>query len=193
MRPVRLLAELLCRRYPGRVAYVLVAHKPAFFPEMWAAVAPSVQPWLLSKVRREPRPNIPAGLRTQTPSPRFTSLPHARHTLWVNRTTTQLHVLGEEESLSKLQDEMDDQYIPRTLGGTYFHNPTTQLYLWRAEEAKAAAKAAGATAGAADAVGTSAGVMRAGTMMKQGADDTQRRETRSRGGLLRRESLGACA
>jgi hypothetical protein len=143
-RVLRLLVDLLAHRYPLRVAYFIVAHKPAFFPELWGAAAPSMPPWLLERT----------------------------------------HVLGEAECLPKLREEMDDSYIPHSLGGSYFHTTTTQLYLWKGEEVRAAVKAkkgAGTETGAADeaavqadpadasdAVPLRAGVVRAGTMMKQG-------------------------
>lgn len=143
-RVLRLLVDLLAHRYPLHVAYFIVAHKPAFFPELWGAAAPSMPPWLLERT----------------------------------------HVLGEAECLPKLREEMEDACIPHSVGGTYFHNTTTQLYLWKGEEVRAAVKAqkgAGAETGAdegaaaqaapadaSDAVPMRAGVVRAGSMMKQG-------------------------
>mmetsp|Transcript_2424 Transcript_2424/g.4873 ORF Transcript_2424/g.4873 Transcript_2424/m.4873 type:complete len:411 (-) Transcript_2424:228-1460(-) len=50
LRVLRLIMDMSQNRYPEQVAYLLMCHSPPYFKQVWDAVSPYTEPWIMSKV-----------------------------------------------------------------------------------------------------------------------------------------------
>ena len=50
LRVLRLVMDMCHNRYPEQVAYIMMCDRPPFFKQMWDALAPFTEPWIMSKV-----------------------------------------------------------------------------------------------------------------------------------------------
>jgi len=102
VRVLRTCLDLLHHRYPQQLGYMLICRPPAFFPQVWDALSPYTQPWIMAKihimgtscyerlVEYIPPEYIPHTLGGKLESPHL-GLVH------------QVHVWGAEENLSLSQ------------------------------------------------------------------------------------------